>query len=183
MSCKSDVRYNFGKASEYDDYIFGAARPGAAGQRCFNPDDKVTPAEVNEWVSFMSGHGIQRVISLLSDSELATYSQPLPPALTERFRRAVVVDAKAPGAAEQLVSELKQAAEAQEKVVVHCWGGGGRTGVALAAWLVRHHGLDPEAAAGHVESFARAQGASRRADVGQLRDFLGSGSGSGGTSA
>lgn len=59
------------------------------------------------------------------------------------------------------------------QVVVHCWGGGGRTGVALAAWLVRHHGLTPAAAAEQVESYAKAQGASRRADVSQLQGFLG----------
>ncbi|KAG2483755.1 hypothetical protein HYH03_017410 [Edaphochlamys debaryana] len=58
------------------------------------------------------------------------------------------------------------------QVVVHCWGGGGRTGLALAAWLVRGHGMEPEAAAEHVESYAKAQGASRRADVAQLREWL-----------
>ncbi len=38
------------------------------------------------------------------------------------------------------------ACTAPPQVVVHCWGGGGRTGVALAAWLVRHHKLAPEQA-------------------------------------
>ncbi|EFJ47331.1 hypothetical protein VOLCADRAFT_92104 [Volvox carteri f. nagariensis] len=145
MSCKSDVRYNFSRAS------------------------------VEEWSDFMSRHGVQRVVSLLSDTELDTYSEPLPPALAARFRRAVVLDAKAPGAVDKLVTELKDAVDAKEKVLVHCWGGGGRTGIALAAWLVRNHGLIPEQAGSHVEQYSKAQGASRRADVAQLRDFLGSG--------
>ncbi|GIL52891.1 hypothetical protein Vafri_8647 [Volvox africanus] len=176
MSCKSDVRYNFARASEHDAFVFGAARPGAAGQRCFNPDDKVTSAEVEEWAEFMAGHGIQRVVSLLSESELATYSEPLQPALAARFHRAVVLDAKAPGAVDKLVSELHAAADNKEKVVVHCWGGGGRTGIALAGWLVRNHALAPEQAGNHVEQYAKSQGASRRVDVSQLHDFLGSSS-------
>ncbi|PNH00932.1 hypothetical protein TSOC_013213 [Tetrabaena socialis] len=45
MSCKADVQFNFSRASEHDDFVYGAARPGAAGQRCFNPEDKVTVAE------------------------------------------------------------------------------------------------------------------------------------------
>ncbi|GIL83254.1 hypothetical protein Vretifemale_12103, partial [Volvox reticuliferus] len=176
MSCKSDVPYNFARASERDEFVFGAARPGASGQRCFNPDDKVTPAEVEEWADFMASHGIQRVVSLLSESELATYSEPLQPALAARFHRAVVLDAKAPGAVGKLILELQAAADNKEKVVVHCWGGGGRTGIALAAWLVQNHALAPEQASNDVEQYAKAQGASRRADVSQLRDFLGSSS-------
>ncbi|PNW86218.1 hypothetical protein CHLRE_02g077650v5 [Chlamydomonas reinhardtii] len=173
MSCKADAKYNFGRASEHDEIVYGAARPGAASQRCFNPDDKVTVPEVEEWAAFMSGHGIARVISLLSESEVGTYVQPPTDTLATLFKRAVLVDAKAPGAVDTLVSELKGAVDTGEKVVVHCWGGGGRTGVALAAWLVRHHGLTPAAAAEQVESYAKAQGASRRADVSQLQGFLG----------
>ncbi|KAG2426003.1 hypothetical protein HXX76_013374 [Chlamydomonas incerta] len=173
MSCKADAKYNFGRASAHDDIVFGAARPGAASQRCFNPDDKVTVPEVEEWAAFMSGHGVTRVVSLLSQSEVGTYVQPPTDTLATLFKRAVLVDAKAPGAADQLVAELKAAVDAGEKVVVHCWGGGGRTGMALAAWLVRQHGLTPEAAAEQVESYAKGQGASRRADVAQLRAFLG----------
>jgi protein-tyrosine phosphatase len=58
------------------------------------------------------------------------------------------------------------------QVVVHCWGGGGRTGIALAAWLVKAYGLSPEQAASEIEATAKAQGASRRVDVAQLNTFL-----------
>jgi hypothetical protein len=34
-------------------------------------------ATVTEWVEFMKGNGIKRVISLLSPSELETYAEPL----------------------------------------------------------------------------------------------------------
>lgn len=175
MSCKSDVKYNFGRASELDDIVYGAARPGAVGQRCFDENGpKVTPQEVDEWVSYMKSHGIGRVVSLLSDSEVATYKEAPTPALARAFPGgAVLVNAKAPGAVDTLVGELQAAVEAGQKVVVHCWGGGGRTGVALAAWLVRHHKLTPEQAGPTIESYAKAQGASRRVDPQQLAAFLG----------
>ena len=32
-----------------DDLVYGSARPGARGQRCFNPEDKVTETE-GRWV-------------------------------------------------------------------------------------------------------------------------------------
>ncbi len=38
---------------------------------------------------------------------------------------------------------IQEAVDAQEKVVVHCWGGGGRTGRLLAAYMVSlQSGLD-----------------------------------------
>ncbi|GFR49059.1 hypothetical protein Agub_g11085 [Astrephomene gubernaculifera] len=172
MSCKADAKYNFAKASEHDELVFGSARPGAPQQRCYNPEDKVTPAEVDDWAAFMTSHGVQRVVSLLSDKELDTYEQPLSTSLSRSFKRAINVDTKAPGGADTLLKELQDAMQAQEKVVVHCWGGGGRSGLALAAWLVRQHGLTPEQAAQHVMEFSRSQGASRRADVEQLKEFL-----------
>jgi len=67
---------------------------------------------------------------------------------------------------------LSAAAAAGEPVVVHCWGGGGRTGLVLAAWLCRQHGLTPEAAAQEVADFAKARGVSRRVDLQALTTFL-----------
>jgi hypothetical protein len=47
----------------------------------------------------MKGVGIQRVVSMLSDSELATYAEPLPAAMEAAFGagKYINVDAKAPG--------------------------------------------------------------------------------------
>jgi protein-tyrosine phosphatase len=56
------------------------------------------------------------------------------------------------------------------QVVVHCWGGSGRTGVVLAAWLVRQQGggLSPEQAAAEVGEAATAVGTQRQVDLEQL---------------
>jgi hypothetical protein len=56
------------------------------------------------------------------------------------------------------------------QVVVHCWGGGGRAGMVLAAWLAKQQGerVTPEQAASQVVEAAAAAGAQRRVDLGQL---------------
>lgn len=60
------------------------------------------------------------------------------------------------------------------QVVVHCWGGGGRTGKQLAAWLVAHHRISNLGqVAAEVEGHARAQGASRRVDAAAVKQYLG----------
>lgn len=173
MACKSDASYNFARASDRDDVVYGAARPGARQQRCFNPEDKVAVEEVCEWAQFMRGHGVQRVVSLLTASEVDTYERPPAETLAGHFAAVASVDPKAPGAADKLIEALEQAAAANEKVVVHCWGGGGRTGQALAAWLVRHHGMPPEEAGQLVEAYAKAAGATRRVEQPLLAKFMG----------
>ncbi len=51
------------------------------------------------------------------------------------------------------------------QVVVHCWGGSGRTGKVLAAWLVRRHGLSAADAAAEVVRFAGEVGTNRNASA------------------
>jgi protein-tyrosine phosphatase len=42
-----------------------------------------------------------------------------------------------------------------ERAVIHCWGGNGRTGHVLAAWLVAARGLSPMEAIEAVEATGR----------------------------
>ena len=42
---------------------------------------------------------------------------------------------------ERIVAELEGAVERAEPTYVHCWGGIGRTGTAVASFLARHHGV------------------------------------------
>jgi protein-tyrosine phosphatase len=57
------------------------------------------------------------------------------------------------------------------QVLVHCWGGGGRTGIAQAAYLMASKGLTAEAAAEAVMSYAQAHRLLRRVDVAALKEF------------
>jgi hypothetical protein len=45
------------------------------------------------------------------------------------------------GGLERIVEELEGAVERGEPAYVHCWGGIGRTGTAVAAFLSRRHGV------------------------------------------
>lgn len=60
------------------------------------------------------------------------------------------------------------------QVVVHCWGGGGRTGKVLAAWLASHYKLSVEDASKEVEATSKGQGTSRRVDQKAVAELLGS---------
>eukprot|EP00798_Chlamydomonas_sp_ICE-L_P000284 gene284-biopygen49 len=71
-----------------------------------------------------------------------------------------------------VVDALQAAVNANEKVVLHCWGGGGRTGRLLAAFLVAHYKMTPQDAATEVMSHAKKLGASRRVDVSALEAVL-----------
>lgn len=55
---------------------------------------------------------------------------------------------------------------------MHCWGGGGRTGKVLAAWLVARHGMKLQDAVDAVETQAAAVGATRRADLTSVEELL-----------
>lgn len=76
------------------------------------------------------------------------------------------------GAPADILGALQAAKDANEKVVVHCWGGGGRTGLVQAAWLMTEKGLSAEDAAAAVTAFAQTKGLSRRVDVEALKQFV-----------
>src|SRR5438128_7032188 len=50
---------------------------------------------------------------------------------------------------------LSAAGTGGERAVIHCWGGNGRTGHVLAAWLVAARGLSPMEAIEAVEATGR----------------------------
>ena len=55
------------------------------------------PCVVQEWVDFMKSQGIDRVVSLLTASELETYAEAVGPALKAAFDEVLVADPKQPG--------------------------------------------------------------------------------------
>ena len=150
---------NFGPAWPGDSLVFGARRPGW-------PDTVVNGSEVDRWLRMMQDtHGITQVLCLLGVKHLQMY-EPHPellttvcltektcePELLRRYRAAFganrvhwhsAVDFDIMSA-EQLVealSVLHESADANERILIHCSAGSGRTGQVLAAWRASHHGV------------------------------------------
>jgi protein-tyrosine phosphatase len=148
---KSTVkRHKFAAASETEAIAFGAARPPY--------NDK----KVLQWVEFMQGQNIKRVCCLLSSAQLNHYSCLLK-VYREHFGPSQVywapiedfqlVDYET--LTQKILPFLSMANQQNEKVVVHCSGGVGRTGQVLAAWLVSGRGFSPQAAIAAVKQTGR----------------------------
>jgi protein-tyrosine phosphatase len=142
--------YKFAAASENEPIVFGSVRPG------------YTNKQVNKWIEFMQNQGIQRVCCLLPETQLTRYSN-----LLRAYQKVFGFDRVcwAPiedfsfAAREILVRQilpfLAIANQQNEKVVVHCSGGIGRTGHILAAWLVSGRGLSGKSAISAVKQTGR----------------------------
>jgi protein-tyrosine phosphatase len=138
--------YKFAAASENEHIVFGSARPGYSNK------------QVNEWIEFMQNQGIQRVCCLLPETQLNHYSDLLGTyqkvfgidqvcwAPTEDFSFATLETLT-----HDILPFLAIAQQQNQKVVVHCSGGIGRTGHILAAWLVFGHGLSSQHAIATVK--------------------------------
>lgn len=142
--------FRFGPASPDERMVFGARRPGH------------TRSQVQDWLAFMKGSGIQRVCCLLSQEQLDAYDN-----LLEAYRQAFGEErvcwapiedfhlADSDTLTGKILPFLLDADRAQERVVVHCAGGLGRTGHVLAAWLVCGRGFSVEEALAEVRKMGR----------------------------
>lgn len=152
--------YNFAPASPRDAFVHGAERPG---YRDIDPTTDIAP-----WIAYMRSQGIERVICLLDDDQLAYYE---PESLLARYDAAFpratlsvkIEDYAVPSEAqiEAILSALREAHDNRYRVVVHCSAGMGRTGVILAAWLRYRYGLGTRQAIDLVQEHADDHGAFR----------------------
>jgi protein-tyrosine phosphatase len=142
--------YKFGAASASEPIVFGSARPGYSN------------TQVNQWIEFMQSQGIQRVCCLLPETQLNRYSDLLDTNREvfglDRVCWAPIEDFNL-ATPEMLVGQilpfLEIANQEQEKVVVHCSGGIGRTGHVLAAWLVAGRRLSSQSAIAAIKQTGR----------------------------
>ncbi|MEH1853923.1 MAG: dual specificity protein phosphatase family protein [Nostoc sp.] len=142
--------YKFAPAWEKEQIVFGAARPG------------YTDKNVQDWVEFMKRQDIKRVCCLLAEQQLASYSDLLG-IYKQEFGNQLVCSAPIAdfhlsdleNLTQKILPFLIEADKQNEKVVVHCAGGIGRTGHLLAAWLVSVRGLSNQAAIDAVKRTGR----------------------------
>ena len=120
--------YKFFAASENELIVFGSACPGYSNE------------SVNKWLKFMQSQEIEQVCCLLPESQLDRYFN-----LLEVYRQAFGINQVCWAPIEdfdfadpdllihQILPFLATANQKNERVVVHCSGGIGRTGHVLAA--------------------------------------------------
>ena len=142
--------YKFAAASENEPTVFGSARPGYRNE------------QVNEWLQFMKEQDIKRVCCLLSASQLNQYSNLLDIYQQTfgvgRICWAPIEDfsfANPEVLTRQILPFLAAADQRNERVVVHCSGGIGRTGHVLAAWLIAARGFSKKMAITEVKATGR----------------------------
>jgi protein-tyrosine phosphatase len=160
----------FSAASEQDRFVFGARRPGY-------PFPRVSSELLQRWITFMQARGIKRVVCLLPPRQLAGYDNLLD-TYYQTFGKDNVLWvpiedfhlAEEAQLIEQIVPFLVQAEQQQQKTVVHCSGGVGRTGHVLAAWLVSYRGMSNEEALAAVKQQGRNARESRDKRLDELLD-------------
>ncbi|MBE9256692.1 dual specificity protein phosphatase family protein [Dolichospermum sp. LEGE 00246] len=142
--------YKFAAAWEEETIVFGASRPGYADHQVYH------------WIEFMKSQDIQRVCCLLSEKQLANYDHLLDTYRQEFGNQQVcwtpIEDfhlSDLETLTQKILPFLITADKQNEKVVVHCAGGIGRTGHILAAWLVSVRGFSNQDAISAVRRTGR----------------------------
>jgi protein-tyrosine phosphatase len=153
------AEYGFWAPAKAEELVYGAQRPGFPGKF-------VQKQVVDEWLAYMKKQVISRVICMLSEEELGNYptlTGGLLGMYTETFGQDNILWAPTPdkrllsGEAIRHICHFLHAAVLQgEKTVVHSSAGIGRTGLALAAWLVYYHNLSERKAVRAVEELNRS---------------------------
>ena len=155
------MNYGFGPAAKNEQYVFGAKGPG-------HPSKNVQPHEVKEWIEYMKTQRIKRVVCLLEKArELEGYYGSLQPdglqgIYKEAFRGSNVLYRPIKDfqlfdltSLKDILEFLRDSILRNERVLVHCSGGSGRTGYILAAWLVYRPGISPGEAIREIQRMGR----------------------------
>ena len=139
-------KFRFAPASDTENYVYGSERPGYGSK-------VVSKKQVEEWLSFMDDHKIERVCCSLDDEQLNYYQEvPLLEIYQSKYGAANVLHASIPDfqlcslkfLVKKILPFLEDSRSQLKKTVVHCAGGKGRTGHVLAAWLVSSGAKTPE---------------------------------------
>lgn len=136
----------------------GEASPEGSIGLTILPGRKDRGRDLIEDIAAIKAAGVTSVVTLLSNTEFAEYGVTN---LLDAYRAAglevlhrAVKDQGVPTheQAEQVLDFLKRATDAKKKVMVHCVGGLGRTGLIAALYLRKYAGLDGDEAMRRVRA-------------------------------
>jgi len=147
--------YRFAPAVPGEEYVHGAAAPS-----WHTAADHETA--VSAWIEFVRDRGIERVCCLVpgTDADGCQYNLDRYAATfgEEHVIHAPLLDRRLGDGdvlSESILPFLEESVRLELPVVVHGLSGLGRTGQALAAWLVHGRGYEPESAVETVEEMGR----------------------------
>lgn len=106
----------------------------------------MTPEKAARKIQALVDSGVTSIVDLTVAGESTFGGPPLRPyddALTLRHTRFPIPDNGVVSDAgyDEIVVHIDSELDAGEVVYVHCWGGKGRTGTVVGAWLIDHDGL------------------------------------------
>ena len=118
--------------------LFRSARPGYSGKQ-------VTKARVDTWIAKAKAHGIQTILCLLDDAQLAFYTA-IPGGLLDYYRHAgfavisrPVKDYQYPKVSSDMLATVQaDFLGATKPLLVHCSAGIVRTGAVIRHLLQKH---------------------------------------------
>lgn len=167
----ANPKNGFCAATDGEQIVFGARRPGF-------PFTRVSGEALNNWLAFMRQQAIRQIVCLLPPQQLAYYADDLLGTYRGYFGAqnvcwAPIEDFRLADPdllTHHILPFLIQADHQQERVLVHCSGGVGRTGHVLAAWLVVKHELSNAQAIEAVRRTGRNARESRAPGLDNLLD-------------
>jgi len=167
------------KRPEYD----LAAASGRPDEAVWGAVATESAAELVEWAAHMKAAGVTRMLGLFTADDAAARSGA---ATAEAYFADLVaagpfdaasvglLDPRAEGSREAVLSVLKATQAAREKICVHCADGHALTSVVLADWLLTDYigGDNFEEACDALAARKRLSGVERRADPQQLEMWV-----------